>query len=253
MRSGEHELRLGMARQAIRGRRERDLSVTGFATVGIRSSGELSGVHVCVALHASGGLQLVFRIFPAWLVALSALHGRVLALQRETALLVLFASVQRRLEAGFGVARHTIAPSRPAGELAFVHVLMTIGAFFVRDRLLEIRALVAHEAAGLGVLPVKRELGQVVIESRSRSHGFPGGRRVAGFAGAFEGRIDKRAAVWIAVAILAAGKAQPLVAGRSTAGRRRVAFHALQALVASGQRIRGTAVIETRGRLPGVL
>lgn len=253
MRSGEYKLRLGVALQAIRGRGERDLSVAGFAAVGIRGSGELSAVHVRVALRTSGGFELVFRIFPAGLVALSALHGGVLAFQRKTALLVLFARVQRRLETGFRVARSAITPSRPGRELAFVHILMAIGALFMSDGLFEIGVLMTLEAARVGVLSVERELGQIVIESRFVAHRFPAAGHVAGLAGALEGRIDKRAAVRIGVAILATGEAQSLVPGGRTPRCGRVALHAVQALVAPCQRIRGTAVIEARCRLPGLL
>ena len=174
MRPCENEFRLGVSRKTIGGRRECNLRVTRFAAVRVSCSGELSGVRIHVALGTSRGPQLVFRVAPGGFMALSALHRGVLAFQRETALLVLFARVQRRLEAGFCVARHAIAPGRPARELAFMHVLMAIGAFVVRDRLLEIGVLVTHEAAGLGVFSVERELGQVVIESRLGAHRFPG-------------------------------------------------------------------------------
>ena len=253
MRSSEYKLRLGVAHQAIGGRRERNLSVTGFAAVGIRGSGELPGMDVRVATRTSRGFELVFRVSPGGFVALSALHGRVFSFEWKEAFLVLFAGVQRRLETGFGVARDTIAAGCPAGELAFVHILMTIGAFLVCHGLLEIGVLMALETAGLGVLSVKRELRQVVIESRFGSHGFPGSRYVAGLAGALEGRIHEGAAVRIGVAVLAAGEAQPLVTGRSTAGRGRVALHAIDILMPARQRIRGTAVIEARCGLPGVL
>lgn len=92
-----------------------------------------------------------------------------------------------------------------------------------------------------------------MIESRSGSHRFPGSRYVTGLAGAFERRIHESPAMRIDVAILATGEAQSLVSGRSTARRRRVALHALDVLMPAGQRIRGTAVIEARSRLPGVL
>jgi len=93
MRSCEYKLRLGVAREIIRGRRERNLRVTGFAAVRIRRSGELFGVHVRVALRTSRGFQLVFRISPGGLVALRAFNGGVLALQRKETLLVLLPSV----------------------------------------------------------------------------------------------------------------------------------------------------------------
>ncbi len=253
VRAREDEFRLGMARQTIRRRRERNLRMTGFAAVRVSRPGELSGVRVQVALRTSSGSQLVFRIPPGGFVALGALHGRVLAFEREKAFLVLFASIQRRLEAGLGVARDTIAPGRPPRELALMHVLMAIGALFVGDGLLEIGVLMTLETAGLGVLSVERELGQVVIESGFGAHRFPGSRYVAGLAGAFEGRIHERASMRIVVAILAAGEVQSLVPGRSTPRRGRVALHAVEALMAPSQGIRRTAVIEARCRLPGVL
>ena len=253
MRPREDEFRLRVSRKTISGRRECNLRVTRFAAIRVSRSSELSGVHVHVALRASRRFQFVFRISPGGFMALSALHGRVLAFQWEKALLMLFAGVQRRLEAGFGVARGAIAPRRPARELAFVHVLMAIGALFVRDGLLEIGVLMAHETAGFGVFPMQWKLGQVVIESRLGSHGFPGSRYMAGLAGAFECRIHEGAAVRIAVAVLATGKTQSLVAGRSTSRRGCVALHALDVLMPPRQRIRRTAVIEARGRLPGVL
>ena len=151
------------------------------------------------------------------------------------------------------MARDAIAPGCAARELALMHVLMAIGAFIVRDGLLEIGVLMAHEAAGLGVLSVERELGQIVIESCLGAYRFPGGRYVAGLASALERRIHERAAVRIAVAVLTAGKAQTFVPRRSTARRRRMALPALDALMPARQRIRRTAVIEARGRLPGVL
>ena len=253
MRPCKREFRLGVSRKTISGRREGNLRVTRFAAIRVSRSSELSGVHVHVALCASRGVQLVFRIPPRRFMALSALHRGVLAFQRETALLVLFARVQRRLEAGFGVAGDAIAPGRPARELAFVHVLMAIGAFVVCDRLLEIGILVTHEAAGLGVFSVERELGQVVVKSGLGAHRFPGGRDVAGLARALERRIHERAAVRVDVAVLTAGKGQSLVPGRSTPRRWRMALHTIQALMASGQGIRCAAVIEARCRLPGVL
>ena len=151
------------------------------------------------------------------------------------------------------MARDAIAAGRSARELAFVHVLMAIGAFFVRDGLFEIGALMTLEAAGFGVFSVERKLGLVMVESGVGSHGFPGGRHVAGLAGAPEGRIHESAAMRIGVAILTAGKAQALIAGSSTARRGRMALHTIDALMAPGQGIRCTAVIEARSRLPGVL
>ena len=84
---------LRVPRHTISGRCERNLSVTRFATVRVLRSGELSGVRIQVALGASRGSQFVFRIAPGRLVALDALHSRVLAFQWEKALLVLFARV----------------------------------------------------------------------------------------------------------------------------------------------------------------
>ena len=93
MRSRQNELRLSVARQTISGRRESNLSVARFTTVCISRSGELSGVHVRMALRASRGFQFIFCVAPGGLMALGALHGRVLAFQRKSALLMLFASV----------------------------------------------------------------------------------------------------------------------------------------------------------------
>ncbi len=93
MRSCQNKLRLGVAGETIRGRRECNLRVTGFAAVRVSCSGELSGVYVGVALRTSGGFQLVFRVFPTGLVALGALHDRVLPFERKQTLLVLFAGV----------------------------------------------------------------------------------------------------------------------------------------------------------------
>ena len=93
MRSGEGEFCLGVSLQTVSGRCESNLSVTRFAAVRVRRSGELSGVRIHVALRTSQGIQLVFRVASGGFVALDALHGRVLAFQREKALLVLFAGV----------------------------------------------------------------------------------------------------------------------------------------------------------------
>ena len=93
MRSGEHKFGLCMSRKTVGRRSEGCLRVARFAAIGISRTRELPGVNIRMAPFTSGGFQFVFRIFSAGLVALNAVHRRVLAFQRESALLVLFASV----------------------------------------------------------------------------------------------------------------------------------------------------------------
>ena len=151
------------------------------------------------------------------------------------------------------MAGGAIAPCGAARELAFVNVFMAIGALLMRNRLLEIGVLVTQEAASRGMFSMQRELGLIVVKSRLCAHRFPAGGDMARLAGAFKRSIHEGPAMRIRMAALTAREVQSLVAGRSTARRRRVALHAIEALMPTRQRIRCAAVIETRRWFPGVL
>ena len=151
------------------------------------------------------------------------------------------------------MAGGAIAPGGAVRELAFVNVFVAIGALLVRDRLLEIGILVAHEAASLGMFSMQRELGLIVVKSGFRAHGFPACGDMARLAGAFKRSIYEGTAMRIRMAALTAREVQSFIAGRSTAGRGCVALHAIEALMSTCQRIRCAAVIETRRGFPGVL
>ena len=118
---------------------------------------------------------------------------------------------------------------------------------------MEIIILVALRAGCFGMFSVQRKFGFLMIEATGREDRFPTGGRMACLAGAPEGRILKSAVVRIGVAILAIGKSQALIMRSGFTGLGPVTLRAGYILMKSSEREGSAEMVETLGRLPGVL
>lgn len=118
----ERKARAVMLRDGVRGAVPILDGMAAFATVVVRSSGELVVVPILVAVRASRELDPVKRILARRNVALEALHLSVFALQRILSGVVFLGGKERRLPAVDGVAFRTLAFLRAICELALVGI-----------------------------------------------------------------------------------------------------------------------------------
>jgi hypothetical protein len=118
--SHERKARATMLRDGIRGAMPILDAVAAFATVVVRSRGELVVVQILVTVRADRELHLVKRIRARRNVALRTLHSSVLALQRILSRIVFLGGKKRRIPAVDGVAFRTLAFLRAICELALV-------------------------------------------------------------------------------------------------------------------------------------
>lgn len=170
MSSGEWKASFLMTRQRECGWLEALQGVAQLALVPKARILELAGVSVFVAIKTLPMRYLVASVFALRDVTLSAFHRRVFAGQRIIGSLMHAHGEQRRLECILVVTTLAIL----AAELALVWIRrVAVRAQRVRDRLLEVAALVAIVAAGFGVGSVEWKRRLVVIESGGGAHRFP--------------------------------------------------------------------------------
>ena len=144
------------------------------------------------------------------------------------------------------MAGGTLAVVWPALELALVLVLVTIHAFFVGQRGVEVRAFMTFQTGDIQVLAGERELGGGMVETIRLANALPGIGGVAGFA-----RLMERAMVGVLVTSGAGLERQANILDYFSVGRRRfMTLLALQRLMFPGQRVTGRHVIEMRQWLP---
>lgn len=125
-----------------------------FAGIEIWRCCELAGVLVLVAVGAVLKLHFEHRVGAARDVALFASDLGVRALQWICRRRVIGQGERRGLPTVDRVTSGAFAPVWTLRELPLVRiVLVTVGAFLERDRLLEISATVALDAADHSVLP----------------------------------------------------------------------------------------------------
>ena len=136
-----------------------------LAGILIGCAGKLTGVFITVAVDAARKLHLEDCVRALRYVALLALHGCMLALQRIRSRSVLLQPECRWLESIHRVAGGAFAAFPSLGELTAMRIgLVTVGAF-VEDQLLgEICSRMALHAIHLGMLPEEREFGFGMVE-----------------------------------------------------------------------------------------
>lgn len=145
-----------------------------FAAVEVRGARELQRMRVLMTI----GTPLKRRV----IVGIET--GRWMALGTFQALMLARQWIFGRLMGGFGkrcgfptgirVTSAAFAVIGAAHKLPFVLVLVAVHAFFVLDRLFEVRVFVALVAGQTLVLAVQRELGFAVIEIAAGDvHTFP--------------------------------------------------------------------------------
>ena len=158
-----------------------------LAAVLDRRPGKLNAVLIPVAIRACRETNAIQRSRPGRRVALGAGYGGVAAIQRKLGGTVRFDVQGCRLPAVRPMARGALAAVRARRELTSVgRSRVTVQAASVRDRILEVAALVALAADQRGMLARQRELRLGVIELRSDMRGLPGFAGVAGLAGSRE-------------------------------------------------------------------
>ena len=106
-------------------------------------------------------------------MALGAGQCLVFARERVRGGFVTGLGERRWAPAGECMARAAVAAVLPAEELALVLVLVTIQAFLVRYRGLEIRVLMTLQASHLAVLAIEREFRGGVVEAVRSPHLLP--------------------------------------------------------------------------------
>lgn len=130
--------RLVLREREFRGMESLD-RVTVFATVLVRSGGELSAMIVHVAIQAAPKCDLELRGRACRRMARRAFHLGVFAEQRISGRGVLLHPVRRGLEAIDGVTGSALGPSGPFAKLPLVRIrLVAIHALRMRDRFLEV-------------------------------------------------------------------------------------------------------------------
>lgn len=212
MASGQYEMSFLVPSQG-EGRWLESLQVVATLTrVEVRRCNKLAGMLIAVAISAMLELDLEQRVFALGSVALIALHGGVLPLQRISRRRVVFHRELSGLEALHRMAGGALAASGPLGELPVVRIgLVTINTPLEGQRLLEVSAGVALHAFNRGVLAQQGIPGLRVIEAladRSNGNLFPSSGGVAGLAA-----LDKTSVVRIGVAIRALAEGDVGVVG----------------------------------------
>lgn len=134
-----------------------------------RAIGKLPFMNVGVAIHAGSERDLVERLLALRLMALLAFHVGMFADQWIVRHGVIVQGERRRREAFLVVARRAIAAGWAVVKLAPMGVFVTLHAFGVLDRLLEVRARVALGTAEPNVLAHKGKVRLRVIEARCSS------------------------------------------------------------------------------------
>lgn len=139
-----------------------------LAAVRERRFRKLAVVGIFVAVQTVGELNFVKRLFAGGKVALRAFYFCVLSLERILRARVFFDAKRGRLPSLHFVAFGTLPFLRAAGELAVVNVLVAIHAVCELQRLLEVPAGVASNAAYFHVFADERifRLGMIELERR---------------------------------------------------------------------------------------
>ena len=125
--------------------------VTVFAPVVMGRTGKLPIMCVLVALRAIRELHLVNSVPAGGGMALRALDGGMLALERIPGSLMFLHAKQRRLPILDSVTFRAFALQGTVRELAVVHILVAVGAIRESKRLLEFASGVASRAIHLCV------------------------------------------------------------------------------------------------------
>jgi len=213
-----------------------------FAAIQVGGAGELALVLVFVTVHALAELNLEERVFPLRNVAAFALHLRVLALKRVSALSVLFDSEGRGLKAVHGVTAGAFDSPNSFDELAIVHVLVAIDALLKRQGFLEVSLQVALRTSDRLVFAQQGifRLGVVkfLVDGLQRT-AFPAARVVACRAGL----LLEASLMRISVAVVALTERQTRPTGLIVRSRS-MALLARHLRVQSSERIFGFRVIE---------
>lgn len=211
-----------------------------FAAILVGRGGKLFVVRILMAIRASRELHFVDGVFARRRMAFVTSDGRMFPLERIMRCRVLLNAKLRRLPACDRVALRTLSLARPRLELPFVRIGgMAIRALGKGQRLLEIASGVAVAASNFQMHSQKRIFCFRVVELHRRTHFFPAGRRMAGFARSFE-----RALMRIGVAGNAGIELDPGELHRLFGAGREVALLAGHLGVHSGQRVLGFRMIE---------
>jgi hypothetical protein len=162
--------------------------MAGFTAVLVRRRVKLTAVRILVTVQAGGIFEPIERGESGWKVAFRAVHGSMLALEREVGLLVRLHRIQRRLESFFRVTSGALSPVGSARKLSPVRIrFMTISTSVVWDRKTKIAVQVAFKARYVCMLPFQRISGPIMVKRGSRLNLTPSAGAVAILAGAREG------------------------------------------------------------------
>jgi hypothetical protein len=167
VRAGQSEAALLMTRNGVSGWPESPRCMAVFATVRVRSTGELTFVRIPMAVRALSELHAIDRGLAGWDMTLGAGNFAVASIEG-----VARCGVRGRRERGGRppvrrMAGGAVPTVRAAGKLSLVRVrLVAVNAVGVRDRFLEIARPVTLPARETGVLSRQDESRSGVIELR---------------------------------------------------------------------------------------
>jgi len=241
---------LAVARKAEIGGHEPLHGMAVLTAVLVGNACELALVDVCVAVQAELILDAVLRGLAGWAMTLVAGHGDVLSQERIRALHVGCNRKRGRFPAFHAVAARAFAVVRPGEELASVYVLVAGLAEFVRNRRLEVGAMMALRATHIEVSSNQRVFRFRMIEGLfDVAQGLP--IRVAMAGGAI---CAQRAFMRVLMTVLASGEGDAGIANAGLGSIRGrlflMAFGAGSGAVRTGQRELCRRVVETSNFLP---
>jgi hypothetical protein len=154
-------------------------SVATLATVGTRSTGELSVVRIAMAIQTRLKAWMVAGVETSRRVALGAGQALVFADDGKCGVTMSGFGEGRRAPIRHGVARAAVAAIGAVEKLALVLVAVAIQASLVRHRRLEVRIPMTLQTGDVVVLPFQRKFSGAVVEAARSPKAFPGVRAVA--------------------------------------------------------------------------
>jgi len=210
-----------------------------FTAIIVGCAGELTVVHVFVAVDAIRVFHLVNRVLASGQVTFIAFHFRVLAVEGVARRSVFLDTKQRRFPTLHRVALRALALLGPRLKLAAMCVFVAVHAVRKRKLFLEVAVDVAGGTADRGVFSEQRILRLRMVKIESLQQFLPACGGVAFFATLLE-----RTFVRIDMAIDASLKLHVFVTCRPAGFVRLVALLAGNLDVQSSQGVAGLRVIE---------
>ncbi len=154
-------------------------SVAILATVGVRSTGELSAVRIAMAIQTGLKARMVVGVETSRWMALGAGQTLVFAGDGKCGVSMSGFGEGRRAPSRYGVTGAAVPAIGAVEKLAFVLVAVAIEASLVRHRRLEIRVLMTLQTGDVMVFPCQWKLRSIVVEVARRPQALPGVGTVA--------------------------------------------------------------------------